>query len=264
MMSAAWIVVPLLEIITVIVFIILIVVLVIDYIIRLQLQGGPLPTTNPFLAPEFFALVRAFSYVEFVLGLFFAYMLFKLIKRRNTHFARQSYVYEDMTTVAKEVAAKKGTDVTLSLNNIQRALREARSEETEKNAVLWVILTLAGSIAALGGGTGAGGALLPGLATLYIFYFLNKDFFNHERREDAYFEEMNRMMMTLGVATTLPRRSYPTPSRGFVLYIVLTIVTIGFFWVYWTYTLLNDPNNHFRQQSMAEDTFIMQVTPLLA
>ena len=72
------------------------------------------------------------------------------------------------------------------------------------------------------------------------------------------------MMMTLGVATTLPRRSYPTPSRGFVLYIVLTIVTIGFFWVYWTYTLLNDPNNHFRQQSMAEDTFIMQVTPLLA
>ena len=263
-MSSAWIVVPLLEIVAVIVFIIVVVVLVVNYILASQFLSGVSPPTNLLQSPEFVAVTRIFSFVIFILSLAFAYMLYKLIKRRNTHLARQLFLYEDLTAMTKEMAAKKGLDVSLSLNNLERTVREARSLETEKNAVLWVILTLAATTAALGGGFSSGGPLLPTLATLYVYYFLMRDFFNHERREDIFLEELNRTLMALGVTANLPRRASTIPSRSFILYIVLTVVTLGFFWAYWVYTFINDPNSHFRHQALTEDTILAQVTPIMA
>ena len=63
--------------------------------------------------------------------------------------------------------------------------------------------------------------------------------------------------MTLG-------RTVPIPDRSFILYFILGLVTAGIFYIYWIYVLLEDPNNHFRQQAMIEDTIISQVTPLLS
>ena len=53
-------------------------------------------------------------------------------------------------------------------------------------------------------------------------------------------------------------------ERSFAVYIILSVVTLGFFWVYWVYVLLNDPNNHFRQQASIEDTLMVQMSTLLA
>ena len=259
LVSTAWILVPMLEIVALIVFILVIIVLVVQYVIASQLQN---PAGLP-RAPELAGAVFTFGFVAFILGLAFAYLVYKLIRRRNTHFARQAFLYEDLTSMTRELAAKKGVDVSVSLNTLGRAAREAGSEETEKNAVLWTILTLTTTAGALGGGAVSGLSLLPTLATLYVYYFLMRDLYNHERREDMFFDELSRTLMALGVMPGLPRRMSPTPSRSFALYVLLTIVTVGFFWVYWVYTLINDPNNHFRQQAFIEDTALAQVTPLM-
>ncbi|MFQ5950797.1 MAG: DUF4234 domain-containing protein, partial [Candidatus Geothermarchaeales archaeon] len=49
------------------------------------------------------------------------------------------------------------------------------------------------------------------------------------------------------------RRDRPMPERSVVLYLVLSIVTLGIFGIYWLYTLIDDPNLHFRHHIHTED-----------
>src|SRR5437763_9077732 len=144
----------------------------------------------------------------------------------------------------REQADKNGVDVSILLNNMERGVREARIEETEKNATLY--------------------AIVGGLIWIYAAYFLMKDFFKHERREDLFINDMLRTFNALGVPINFPYRNPPIPDRSFALYFVLTLITGSIFGVYWVYVLVSDPNNHFRQQMVIEDTIMAQVSPILS
>lgn len=248
-MSTAWIILPFLPIIG-------LVVLFVGFFAAAlstpRLTGSPgvtTPNTSLFVF-TFFGFLAVFIISIFIVGVLFAFMLYKLIKRRNTHFSRQILLYEDLVNLTRQLGSKKGVDVSLTVNNLDRTLRESRTEETEKGAVLWAILSVI--------------PYVGGLVQLYIYYFLNKDFFKHERKEDVFVEDLNRALSTLGTTVNLPRRTIPVPDRSFILYFILTLVTAGLFGIYWIYTLLTDPNNHFRHQAMVEDTIIAQVSPVMA
>jgi len=163
------------------------------------------------------------------------YALYKLIKRRNDHFHRQNLLTEDLLKFINTSAEAKGVKVELS--PLERTLREGSYEEREKSAALWAILTL-----------------VTVLAGIYVYYFLMRDFHNHERREDSVWESISNYLSHIGVTFTLPvplRRNF-VPKRSFAIYIVLTIVTLGLFGLYWLYTLIKDPNEHFREHTIIE------------
>ena len=163
------------------------------------------------------------------------YALYKLIKRRNDHFHRQSLLTEDLLKVIQTSADVK--EIKVELSSLERTLREGAREEAEKGAALWAILSA-----------------VTGLAVLYVFYFLMKDFYNHERREDSFWETISSNLGRIGVTFTLPvplRRNL-VPNRSFAVYIVLTIVTLGIFGLYWFYILIKDPNEHFREHATLE------------
>ena len=242
-MSAGWVAIPLLSIGAAISYFIAYFFYFIPLVFTIQTN----PAAQFAVIGGFFAILGIIILVLIASAIVFTVMTYKLVKRRNTHFNRQSFLYEDLTNLVKEVASKKGVDVSLPVNNLDRTLREARIEETEKSAALWAILSL-----------------ITGLAVLYVYYFLMKDFFKHERREDAFIEDLNRALAATGVSVNLPRRAYPIPDRSFVLYFILSIITVGIFSVYWIYVLLTDPNSHFRQQALIEDTVVAQFAPILA
>ncbi len=195
----------------------------------------------------FAAIFSALSYfLYFVVLILVAVMIFKLVSRRNTHFNRQILLQEDIVSVATEMAAKKGVDVSILLNNMDRGVREARLEEAEKNATLWAFLAFSG------------------LGIFYAGYFLMKDFFRHERREDLFVNNMLRTFNALGVPINFPYRNPPIPDRSFALYFVLTLITASIFSVFWVYVLVSDPNNHFRQQMLMEDTIMAQLSTTMA
>ncbi len=265
-MSAGWIAVPLLQILSIIILIIA----VLAVLFSTLLSGGAGPTTSGsiFALAAIIGLIVVFGIVSFVLSIFFAVMLYRLVGRRNTHFTRQLFIYEDLERAAKELAVKKGIDVSISLDNLQRLKREAQSDETSRDAALWsVILVFAAGfmIPSLSSFSGyAGLSLIAVFSQYYVYYFLMKDWFRHERREDIFVYELARLFAAVGITLNLPRRSYPTPDRSFIVYLVLSIVTVGFFGVYWVYVLLTDPNNHFRYQAMVEDTVMAQIFPVLS
>jgi len=182
-------------------------------------------------------------WIPSIIGLIFlVILLYKLIKRRNTHFRRQSLLFEDIVNAVRDLAGRKGVDVELHLNSCERVIREAKAEETEKNAVLWVILSL-----------------ITGIAILYVYYFLMKDFYRHERREDFFWEDIGKALNTCGITTPLPRRMAPLPDRSFALYLILSIITLGIFGIYWLYTLIKDPNEHFKYHTLVEDELLKQL-----
>ncbi len=247
-MSGAWAIVPLVPLIGGIVASVIFFVVLFSTLQSLT-PGTPSATAGTSIIGAFFAAFAIFYVLLFIIAIIVTILFFKLVKRRNTHFTRQAFIFEDLIGAAKQLAAKKGVDVSLHVNYLERNLREARFDEVEKNATLYAILSL-----------------FP-IISYYIYYFLMKDFFRHERREDLYIAGLTNLLATLGIPMNLPRRTSPVPDRSFAVYFIVTLITggiFGIFSIYWVYVLVTDPNNHFRQQAWVEDTIMAQLSPALA
>lgn len=169
-------------------------------------------------------------------------LLYKLIKRRNEHFKRHQLLEEDIIGVLNSLAGKKRSKIEDKLASVERSTREAKLNEKEQSAFLWAILCF----------------FIP-FVGLYVGYFLMRDLYRHERREDFFLEDLGKAAAPV-VALELPRRFRSTPDRNIVLYIVLTILTAGIFGIYWLYTLIVDPNNHFDHQVKWEDKLLSSLS----
>jgi hypothetical protein len=200
-----------------------------DYIASIYQTGPPYDfppygSAPPFLA-DFMTIIVIIGTTSVVLNLVLIYML---VNRRRTHFKRQRFLYEDLVAATKSLAATKNIEAESGLSSIERTVREADAEETTKDAVLWAVL-----------------AVFVPFAALYVYYFLMKDFYRHEQRENGFWRDLGTALDKLGVNFSVPRRNEAMPDRSFALYLILTLITLGLFGVYWLYVLLKDPNEHF-------------------
>jgi hypothetical protein len=238
MMSTVWILAYLLPSILAVAWFSVFLVAFLSYVASISSTPSGSISTIQF-APGVAALIGllyAFAIVALIVNIL---LIYELVKRRNTHFKRQLFLLEDLVTAAKAITMKKGVDAQVSLASCDRTVREARADETEKSAVLWAILSV---------------FLFP--LVWYVYYFLMKDFYKHERREDGFWEDMSRILDKNGVKFSVPRRTEPMPERSFALYFVLSIVTLGLFGIYWIYVLLKDPNRHFIYHVQVEDQLL--------
>jgi len=197
-----------------------------------------------FLAPAIILLTSILGIISFIVSIVLVY---KLVDRRNSHFKRQIFLMEDTINSLRKIAGQKKVSVETELSLCERTLREARTEETEKNAVLWAILSA-----------------IIFIATWYVYYFLMKDFYKHERREDGFWEDVSKIFGKLGVSFTPPRRMNPMPDRSFILYLILSIITLGIFGIYWLYVLIKDPNEHFRYHAQIDEELLATVEKAFA
>lgn len=161
------------------------------------------------------------------------YVLYKLISRRNDHFKRTHKLYDAIVSFLKEKEDSRAEIV-----EMESIVYDMKNEETEKNAVLWTILTV-----------------LIGLLWFYIAHFLNKDFRKHELREKKLASLINNILKKHN-APGIIKFEEKVPERSTLLYIVLTIITLGLFGFYWIYTLAKDPNEHFKQHKVLENQLI--------
>ena len=171
------------------------------------------------------------------------YLIYMLIKRRNTHFKRTQDLFADIVATLRELSAEKGVDISGQLSLVERYLSEARMEEVERSPVLWVVLCII--------------PIVNVFAILYVLYFLMRDWYRHERREDDMWMQVNSALTALGYRPIDTRRPEPIPHRSFFVYLVLYFV-ISLIWViYWLYTLIKDPNNHMASQARIEDDLLL-------
>jgi len=230
MMSTVWCIMPL---VGMIVFIVL-------FFIGLFMAGGPYYGYGYEEAAVFSTVMMLVGVIIF--GVLTIYPIYMLIVRRNLHFRRVQALYADAIEVLREASAKTGVDISGNLMLIERYLGEMRMEETEKSAVLWIILLFI--------------PFVNFFASLYVLYFLTKDWYQHERREDEIWNQINMALNRMGYRPIDTRRPEPIPSRSFFLYFILSIL-IPLWAIYWLYVLIKDPNNHFKSHVRMEDDLLM-------
>jgi hypothetical protein len=187
--------------------------------------------------------------IEVLAGVLYLYFFYMLIRRRNQHFPRQQRFFSDLVMVLRVAASRRNVNVDAVLGSMENTVRQTQVEETEKSAVMWVILMLV--------------PFINIIAELYVLYFLTSDFYKHERWEDGMLSDTERALGAMGVQFIFHRND-PIPSRSFVLYLVVTIITVGMFGLYWDYVLIKDPNNHFVSHAIYEPQIIQLVTPLVS
>ena len=251
-LSPAWVILPLLGIGIAVTVVIIAIVVAFSGLTGIDFDPGVdfapeeffLPSSS-FFSPALaggFGIAALTGLVSLVL---LAYLEYMLITRRNNHFKRQSRFYDDLIAYIKSLSSKKGVDAEVGLSSLERTVSEMKADETEKNAVLWVILH----------------AAVQFIPLLYVLYFLGRDFRLHERREDGLIEDSNKILESLGVSVGV-RRLNPIPERSFVLYLILTMLTFGLFGIYWLYILITDPNNHFKHHIQYEDELMSKISTL--
>lgn len=174
---------------------------------------------------------KAFLLSIITFGIYGVYVLYKLLDRREQHFERMASLREHLIGLLEEAVAGSGGP-----GGLERELDElkvldldatGRDRYGDKTPVLWLVL-----------------GLLTGVTNFYVYYFLNDDFQAHEVSEQAFMLKASSLMEKLGMAWEVPLAE-TIPQRGFVKYLLLTIVTLGLFGVYWWYTLITDANRHF-------------------
>ncbi len=157
------------------------------------------------------------------------YILIVLISRRNTHFERTKKLYKSISKLLENIGLKE------EAWKIEEYVNRCEIETGKRNVAGWVIL-----------------AVLPivnSIAIPYIYHFLTRDYFKHERYESLIYNVISK-----SIKVDLEPNGFP--DRDTVMYFLLSIVTFGIAGIYWYYTLFADPNKHFKEHSISEEKIL--------
>jgi len=181
-------------------------------------------------------------------GIYMFYVIYKLLERREQHFERMVSFRTHLIDVIKEKAeaAGKMAEVEQDITQLEGMNLDAtnRDRAGEKSPVLWLVLSIA-----------------IGVVVYYVYYFLNDDFRAHESNEHQFMLKASEIMNKLGTTSNQIVTPVAVPERKFVTFLILTIVTCGIYGIYWLYTIITDPNNHFDGHTAWESELYTMLQP---
>ncbi|MHB1361971.1 MAG: DUF4234 domain-containing protein [Thermoleophilia bacterium] len=179
-------------------------------------------------------------------GIYWFYVLYKLLERREQHFERMVSFRTHLIDVLKEKAeaAGKTAEVQADLTELEGMNLDAtnRDRTGEKSPVLWLVLSI-----------------VVGVVVYYVYYFLNDDFRAHEANEHDFMLKSSEVMNKLGISTEQIMTPVVVPERKFITFLLLSIITCGIYGIYWIYTLITDPNYHFDNHGIWEPQVLAMV-----
>lgn len=192
-----------------------------------------------------------FWWTVITLHIYSYYGLYRLIQRRTEHAARRlaflSYLWHVLD--ARAEAAGKRDEVAEGMDNLSRiyATLQEYEQTHRRDPVLFLALRV--------------GALILFIPAAWIVgavtnVFLNEDLRFYDEWESSYFANVEWIIQRLGYPVTMPRRVKPVPHRGVVLYVLVSVVTLGLLTIYWRYAMIRDGNGHFEDDAAAEDAIL--------
>ena len=167
--------------------------------------------------------------------------LYKVIKRRNDHIARDQLLRQGTLEFARhhhERAPQEGGDEALAA--MERIHNEAQLEENERSAPLHLVLYF----------------LIP-FWSFYVLYFLLKDLPRHSRRQ-AWFTHHART--ALGGHGGEEVDAVPALHEHNFILALLGMIIIPFWGLVVLYWIYNDPHQHFDAQWRHEDQLVRRTT----
>ncbi|MGA2790037.1 MAG: zinc ribbon domain-containing protein [Candidatus Bathyarchaeia archaeon] len=238
-MGYLWMVVPILPILMGIglaVSFIGILVSVVSRIGSLQQPEGAITAASEILALYGFAIVS--FYIILAFG---AFAIYYMIERRNGHFRRQQRLF---STLQKYLTSKTSVAGNENAFRLWQSSEESILEERDRPAGLWSVLYL----------------FVTPVVGLIVAFNLTQDLRRHEELQANYQTTLLGALNEAGIVPSTLPPSRPH-KRDPLLFMILTAITGGLFWIYWFYTLLKDYNQHFQDQALYEDQILALLRP---
>ena len=196
-------------------------------------QSAIAPMASGILSGLGSAIVILFI-VQFLGAVSFYYMM----ERRNRHFARQQLLF---STLHRYIATK--TSASEKAAQLGYLAEDLAYEERPRSGGIWALLFF----------------IVPATG-LIAAYNLTQDLRKHDELQSEFQTTLSQSLVEAGFQQpNFP--PYKSRARDAVLFLILSAITGGIFWVYWFYALLSDYNGHFSDQAKFEDQILVTLIP---
>ena len=237
-MGYAWTIVPILPLVVGIALFVALIGLVVSSLANIQQAANAPSAIANIFSLYVFAVIAVYAVV--LLG---AVAFYYLIDRRNRHFQRQQALF---ALVPAYLLAMKGAARHENIAKLIELSEDSSFEEQDRPASLWAILYI----------------FATPIVGLIVAYSLTQDLRKHEERQSAYQQTLPSALEEAGFARpSISASRYH--NKDPILYIVLTAITAGLFWIYWFYALLQDYNEHFVDQAIFEGQVLDALKPMI-
>lgn len=175
-----------------------------------------------------------------------AILIYKLLKRRNEHMAREAALRRAVIEYFRATGASRGAEGRIGpyLQAMEAFDRESLAKEEQQSPLLWTILCFV--------------PIVNIVAIILTLYWLTDFAPGHDRRLYGFVQNTNLAAGQLGMSPLLPPGWKSVPDRSFVLYFLITIL-LSIFAIYWYYVLIKDLNDHFDNEWTFEDALAAEL-----
>ncbi len=238
-MGNVWMVVPFLPLLAGIIYVVAFIGFITALVSANFLSASVRPEAFSLLFVSYGALLLLSAFLLIIGVILGAASIYYLIDRRNKHFLRQRTLVEAVASFLRSRQAS-GSNAEL-FEPLELAFDESTYFESERPAAVWALLFV----------------FVTPLAMLVAGYFLTDDLQGHRHRQNLLIGHLMQLSARLDLGLEMPAGVVPGRERDELLYLVITLITGGLFWIYWFQVLLKDFNNHFRNQWIIEDRLVM-------
>ena len=177
----------------------------------------------------------------------FSYLVFRLVDGQNNHSGREQALLSEAINLSRSRAPRDDMRIVLPLNSAEQDLILAVSKSRERSGFLWALLT---SIPYLGW-----------IFVIVVLALLTEESTSHVRTEQPILEDLDRTLKGLGS----PGLSFGAPrlmSRNVGLFVLTSVLTLGFFTLFWTFLLVHEQETHFSYHAPSEESLLQALSNL--
>lgn len=181
------------------------------------------------------------------LGIYALVLFFKRIGRIDRFSERKQPYYESIIDWTERYAQQQGKEdeVHHMLSDLRSEIGAAYKSNLRKiNAGLSFLLSL----------------VTLGIYGLYVLYRMNRYWWDAQVVEQEFDDKLSQVwakleLMRYPISFTLDQGK----RRGYALYLILSIVTVGIWGIVWDYKIHTDPDNLYKEFHSIEDTVLQTV-----
>jgi hypothetical protein len=186
-----------------------------------------------------FSFWTALGWTILTCGIYGFYVTYQIVRRSRDHNRRRLELLDAATAAAwdRAQASGKADQLRPQFESMGAHLGELRNLTTNfRDPVIWTVLRLLGTI-----------------VDIILFILLDGDLVKHDAAERAAETELAGIYSALG-ADLAGARGEPHQAHNYVARVLVTLVTVGIYFLWWTYNIMMDENQHFEENWAWEDS----------
>jgi Domain of unknown function (DUF4234) len=172
-------------------------------------------------------------------GIYGFYVIYQLVRRSRDHNRRRLELLDAATAAAWDRAQSAGRadELRARFESMGVHLGVLRQLTTNfRDPIIWTVLRLVAST----------------IIDIIVFILLDGDLVKHEAAERAAEAELAGIYGALGADLAMPTTE-PKQPHNYVARVLVSIVTVGIYFLWWTYNVMDDENRHFEENWAWED-----------